>query len=197
MTHYPEITVTLQPGQKEILSLDANWLVIKSLSYKALFALSGDGYDYKQVSQGKCFYVGDREIRFWNKGKKELEFVAIPCSEKDQKLYGASCWQVQPKKTSVPLNDAMSSYFKHRSRTFEKNSSIVDAWQRIVPVLLQDYCRLDKRVGNTLYVQVLAGPYMHQAQMVCSEWIEQLQQQCPRCGITKIRLIPMRNFEEL
>ena len=117
--------------------------------------------------------------------------------KEDDLLKGASSWQWKRKKTASPLGDEMSSYFKQRSRTFEKNSAIVDAWQRIVPASLQDYCRLDKRAGNTLYVQVLAGPYMHQAQMVCGEWIEQIQQYCPRCGITKIRLIPMRNFEEL
>ena len=116
--------------------------------------------------------------------------------KEDDLLKGASSWQWKSKPAGSRLGDEISSYFQQRSATFEKNSVIVDAWQQIVPTSLRDYCRLDKRVGSTLYVQVLAGPYMHQAQMVCSEWIEQLKQRCPRCGITKIRLIPMRNFEE-
>lgn len=114
----------------------------------------------------------------------------------DDLLKGASSWQWKRKQTHSRLGDEMSSYFTQRSRSFEKNSAIVDAWQRVVPPMLQDYCRLDKCEGNTLYVQVQAGPYMHQAQMVCSEWIDQIRQQCPRCGITKIRLMPMRTLDQ-
>lgn len=113
--------------------------------------------------------------------------------KEDDLLKGASSWQRKPRPAGSRLGDELFSYFQQRSRTFEKNSEIVDAWQQIVPPAMQPYCRLDKRVGNTLYVQVVAGPYMHQIQMVCGDWVQQLKQWSPRCGITKIRLTPMRN----
>ncbi|MHC4926502.1 MAG: DciA family protein [Planctomycetota bacterium] len=111
--------------------------------------------------------------------------------KEDDLLKGASSWQWKVKPTSSRLGDELFSYFEQRSRTFEKNSAIIDAWQEIVPPAIQRVCMLDKCVGNTLYVQVMAGPYMHQVQMLTGEWIDRLRQRCPRCGITKIRLTPM------
>ncbi len=193
MNPYPKIVLILKPGQKEVVSLDTNWLYLKSLSYSSLYALLDEESDYKQVFKGTSFHTHGGKIKFWNKGKKELSFIAIPCSEEEQRLRGASGWQAEPRLPGSQIGDELFSYFQKRSRTFEKNSEIVDAWQQIVPPAMQQYCRLDKRVGSTLYVQVMAGPYMHQVQMVCSEWVQQFRQQCPRCGITKIRLTPMRN----
>lgn len=115
--------------------------------------------------------------------------------KEDDLLKGASSWQWKPKVTSSRLGDEMFAYFEQRSRTFEKNSTIIDAWQEIVPPDMQRVCRLDKCVGNTLYVQVMPGVYMHQVQMLTAEWIDQLRQRCPRCGITKMRLTPMRSQE--
>ena len=116
----------------------------------------------------------------------------------DEQLRGAASWQFKPKQTGVRLGDEITSYLKQHRRTFEKNASIVDIWPQVVPESLQDYCRPDKRVGNTLYVQVMPGVYMHQMQTMASEVLEKIKQLSPRCGIQKIQLIPMRHsIEEL
>ena len=116
-------------------------------------------------------------------------------TKEDDLLKGASSWQRRPGQTSRPLGDELFAYFQQRSRTFEKNSALIDAWQQVVDPSLLRVCRLDKCVGNTLYVQVTAGPYMHQAQMLTGEWVQQIRLLCPRCGITKIRLTPQRDDE--
>ncbi len=118
--------------------------------------------------------------------------------DEEKRLRGASSWQYQPKKTSSRLGQEIASYLNHRDRVFEKNAAIVDVWHDVVPTFMQAYCRLDKRTGNTLYIQVVPGPYMHQMQAQAGEILEKLKQAAPRCGIQKIRLIPMQqNHEEL
>ena len=110
----------------------------------------------------------------------------------DKRLRGAASWQFKPKKTGSRLGDEITSYLKQHHRTFEKNASFIDVWPQVVPESLQNYCRLDKRVGNTLYVQVMPGVYMHQMQVMAGEVLEKIKQLSPRCGIQKIRLIPMQ-----
>ena len=116
----------------------------------------------------------------------------------EEQLRGAASWQFKPRQTGSRLGDEITSYLKQHHRTFEKNASIVDIWRQVVPESLQDYCRLDKRVGNTLYVQVMPGAYMHQMQMTAGEIVEKIKQLSPRCGIQKMRLMPIRqSIEEL
>lgn len=107
-------------------------------------------------------------------------------------LKSASGWQYRPRRTDARLGDELVSYITQRSRTWTKNAALVDIWERVVPPTLQPFCRLDKRVGNTLYLQAEPGPYMHQAQMLSSELLNEIKQQAPRCGIQKIRVTPLQ-----
>ena len=113
--------------------------------------------------------------------------------DEDKQLKGALSWQYRPKRKASPLGDEVVSYLKHRDRTFTKNATLVDIWETVVPPTLQPYCRLDKCVGNTLYLQAAPGPYMHQAQMLSTELLERIKQLAPRCGVQKIRVVPMQN----
>jgi hypothetical protein len=110
--------------------------------------------------------------------------------DENRQLKGASNWQYRPKRTDARLGDEIVSYLTQRSRTLTKNAALVDVWERIVPPTLQPFCQLDKRVGNTLYLQAEPGPYMHQAQMLSKELLDEIKQQAPRCGIQKIRVVP-------
>ena len=117
--------------------------------------------------------------------------------EEDERLRSAASWQFKPRQSGSRLGDDIMSYLKRHHRTLEKNASVVDVWQQAVPELLRDHCKLDKRVGDTLYVQVVPGAYMHQTQMMAGEVLEKIKQMAPRCGIQKIRMIPMqRSIEE-
>jgi len=113
--------------------------------------------------------------------------------DEEKKLKGALSWQYKPRHTESCLGNEVCSYLEQRHRAFTKNASIVDAWKAVVPPTLQPFCRLDKRAGNTLYLQAAAGPYMHQAQMLSGELLEKIKQLAPRCGIQKIKIIPIRN----
>jgi len=110
-------------------------------------------------------------------------------SEED-KLKGALGWQYRPRQTQSSLGDEIFSYLKQRDRAFTKNAMVVDIWNRLLPPAMQPFCKLDKRVGNTLYVQAQPGPYLHQLQMMTGELLDMIQQAAPRSGIQKIRVVP-------
>jgi hypothetical protein len=113
--------------------------------------------------------------------------------DEEQQLKSALNWQYKPRHTESLLGSEVSSYLKRRQRTLTRNASIVDVWEAVVPLGLQPFCRLDKCMGNTLYVQATAGPYMHQLQMLSGELLERIKQQIPNCGIQKIKVIPSKN----
>jgi hypothetical protein len=113
----------------------------------------------------------------------------------EKRLRGAAGWQYRPKPAEWRLGEEIVSYLEHRGRTFAKNAALLDIWEEAVPEFLLNECRPGKRVGNTLYVEVTPGPFMHRMQVQCDEILEKIQDLCPRCGIQKIRLVP-RLFEE-
>jgi len=112
--------------------------------------------------------------------------------DEDKQLKGATGWQYRPRRTDSRLGNEVLSYLKQHDREFTKNAAIMDAWNSVVPPSLQPYCRLDKRAGNTLYLQAMPGPYMHQLQMLSGELLERIRQLAPRCGVQKIRIIPLK-----
>lgn len=111
----------------------------------------------------------------------------------EKQLKGALSWQYKPRPTESCLGDEVCSYLKNRAPAFTKNASIVDAWKSVVPPTLQPFCRLDRRAGNTLYLEAEPGPYMYQAQMLSGELLNRIKQLAPRCGVQKIRVVPKRN----
>lgn len=115
--------------------------------------------------------------------------------DEDKQLKSALRWQYQPRHTESCLGDEVFSYLKRRNRALLKNATLVDIWEAVVPPTLRPFLQLDKRTGNTLYLQAEPGPYMHQAQMLSGELLERIQTIAPRCGIQKIRVVPTRNKE--
>lgn len=113
--------------------------------------------------------------------------------DEEKQLRAATSWQHRPKHTESCLGNEISSYLERRRRTFEKNAAVVAIWEQIVPPTLKPYCKLDKRVGNALYIQAQPGPYLHQVQMLSTELLDRIQQQAPRCGIQKIRVVPIKD----
>lgn len=117
-------------------------------------------------------------------------------THEDDKLKGALAWQYKPRRTEAKLGDEIFTYLKRKDRALTKNAALVDLWAQLIPPPLQRYCRLDKRVGNTLYIQAQPGPYMHQLQMLSGELLDRVSQLAPRSGIQKIRIIPLKKDNE-
>jgi hypothetical protein len=110
--------------------------------------------------------------------------------DEEKLLRGAGSWQYQPKPAERRLGEEIVSYLERHSRTFEKNASLLEIWEQALPPVLRGQCRPGKRTGNTLYVEVTPGVFMHEMQTRSGEVLEKLQQLSPRCGIRKIQIVP-------
>ena len=85
---------------------------------------------------------------------------------------------------------------RRRAAQFNRNTAVVDAWERIVPPGLKRWCRLDSCSGNVLTIQAAPGPYMYQLQLMQNDVLAELQRCCPSAGIQKLRIIPWKTNNE-
>jgi hypothetical protein len=68
-------------------------------------------------------------------------------------------------------------------------SDIAEAWGRLLPAGLCGHCEIVDISGGQLAVQVDSPAYMYELQLCSSELLEELQRQCPRVRLTKIKLV--------
>lgn len=68
-----------------------------------------------------------------------------------------------------------------------KFGDIADIWSQLLPVELGRHCRLEGVTRGQLTVLVDSSCYMYELQLCSSKLLEQLQRQCPRAQIEKIR----------
>ena len=68
-------------------------------------------------------------------------------------------------------------------------SRIIEAWDRLLPAGLYGHCEIVGISGGQLEVQVDSPSYKHELRLCSSELLEELQRQCPRTRLTKIKLV--------
>ena len=110
--------------------------------------------------------------------------------EQEKLLRGATAWQLKNRYSPKRLGEEAQKYINAGKRTFEKNSSVIDAFQQSLPQQLSEHCKVVKISGGTVHVQVEPGPYMHEMQLLSDELLEHIKGRCPYSGIKKIRLLP-------
>ena len=71
----------------------------------------------------------------------------------------------------------------------EKFSSIAEVWNLMLPAELAQHCEIVGVSGGQLKVQVDSPSYMYELQLCSSELLEELQQQCPKARLTKIKFV--------
>ncbi len=66
---------------------------------------------------------------------------------------------------------------------------VVELWGRLLPAGLRRHCEIVDISGGQLKVQVDSPSYMYELRLCSSELLKELQQQCPRAQIKKIKLV--------
>ena len=66
--------------------------------------------------------------------------------------------------------------------------AVVEAWDSLLPAELRRHCKLAEVSAGQLTVLVDSPSYVYELRLCSSELLEQLQQQCPRARIKKIRI---------
>jgi len=68
-------------------------------------------------------------------------------------------------------------------------SEVAESWSQMLPDELGRHCEIVDISGGLLKVRVDSPSYTYELQLCSSELIEELQQQCPRARLTKIKFV--------
>jgi hypothetical protein len=66
---------------------------------------------------------------------------------------------------------------------------VAEVWDRLLPAELCGHCEIIDISGGQLEVQADSPSYKYELQLCSSELLEELQRQCPRVRLTKIKLV--------
>ena len=121
-------------------------------------------------------------------------------TDEEKLLRSCGRWRKKPIDRTESVGGVVKSYLGRKSREFGKNSSVVDAWQEVLPGGFYNHCNLVGISGGVLRLEVDSGTYMHELRLMSKDLLEHLQERCPRAGIKKISLYARKgvseNFEE-
>jgi predicted nucleic acid-binding Zn ribbon protein len=70
-----------------------------------------------------------------------------------------------------------------------KFGSIQEIWNQLLPVELRRHCKINGISGGQLKVLVDLPAYKYELQLCSSELLSELQEQCPRAHIKKIKFV--------
>ena len=91
---------------------------------------------------------------------------------------------------SERLGDVARELMKNRiSPRQARFGSIPEVWNRLLPEQLSRHCRIQGISAGQLKVQVDSSPYQYELQLCSEEILSELQQQCPRANIKKIKFV--------
>lgn len=90
---------------------------------------------------------------------------------------------------TVRLGDVLNELLVNRISPAQATLRSVDeAWSRLLPAELSQHCRIADISSGQLKVLVDSPPYMYELQLCSSDILRELQRQCPRARLRKIRL---------
>lgn len=70
-----------------------------------------------------------------------------------------------------------------------KYGDVVEVWEHVLPDELFRHCEIVDISGGNLSVQVDSPSYKYELHLCSSEILKELQKECPRARLTKIKLI--------
>jgi hypothetical protein len=71
----------------------------------------------------------------------------------------------------------------------DKYGAVVEIWGRILPLELSRHCEIIDLSGGQLTVKVDSPSYKYELHLCSSELLKELQKQCPRIRLTKIKFV--------
>jgi hypothetical protein len=111
--------------------------------------------------------------------------------DEDERLLNATRWRRSWKSyKAASLGQVARQLLDERvSPQQARFSQIAEAWNRLLPAELCGHCEITDISGGQLEVQADSPSYKYELQLCSSELLEELQRQCPRVRLTKIKLV--------
>lgn len=106
-----------------------------------------------------------------------------------QRTYSGPSPTAGTSERTVRLADVVQEVLEDRILPQQSRfSSVMDAWQDLVPAELKQHSRVVDLVAGVLKVMVDSPAYVYELQLCRSALLNELQQQCPQAGIKGIQL---------
>jgi hypothetical protein len=111
--------------------------------------------------------------------------------DEDERLLNATRWRRSWKSyRAANLGQVAQQLLDKRvSPQQTRFSQIIEVWDRLLPAGLYGHCEIVDISGGQLEVQVDSPSYKYELQLCSSELLDELQRQCPRVRLTKIKLV--------
>ncbi|UCC96512.1 MAG: DUF721 domain-containing protein [Phycisphaerales bacterium] len=111
--------------------------------------------------------------------------------DEDTRLTNAVQWRRKRKASSaVRLDQAVRELVDEQiSPRQARFSQVAEAWSRLLPAPLSRHCEIAGIAGGQLDVQVDSPSHSYELQLCSSELLEELQRQCPKVRLTKIKFV--------
>ncbi len=111
--------------------------------------------------------------------------------DENERLCNIVKWRTKPKADRAAslgdtINELMENQISPRHARF---GSVAQLWGQLLPAELSQHCKLADVSAGQLKVLVDSPSYLHELRLCSSELIKELQRQCPRARIKKIRFI--------
>jgi predicted nucleic acid-binding Zn ribbon protein len=111
--------------------------------------------------------------------------------DENERLCGVVRWRRKPKLVRTGrLGDALGELMNKRiSPQQARFGPVAELWGQLLPEELGRHCRIADISGGQLRVLVDSPSYAHELRMCGPKLLEELQRQCPRAKIRKIRFV--------
>jgi predicted nucleic acid-binding Zn ribbon protein len=91
---------------------------------------------------------------------------------------------------TVRLGDTLDQLMDNRiSPQQARFSAVAELWSQLLPADLCQHCKIADISAGQLKVLVDLPSYMHELRLCSSELLKEMQRQCPRAQIKKIKLV--------
>jgi len=109
--------------------------------------------------------------------------------DEDQQLRNIIRWRTKSNSNrTARLGDAVKQLMENQiSPQQARFGPIAELWSRLLPAELCQHCKLADLSGGQLKVLVDSPTHLYELQLCSSQLLEELQQQCPRARIKKIK----------
>ena len=111
--------------------------------------------------------------------------------DEDTRLRNAVKWRSARKPYSaVRLDQAVRELVEEKVLPRQARfSQLAEAWDRLLPASLSAHCEIANIAGGQLDVQVDSPSYLYELQLCSAELLDELQRQCPKLRLTKIKFV--------
>ena len=95
-------------------------------------------------------------------------------------------WKYRPADLGQVAQQLLDGQISPRQAVF---SEVADAWSRMLPDELARHCEIVDISAGLLKVRVDSPSYMYELRLCGSELLDELQQECPRARLTKVKFV--------